>query len=244
MLQKLRDAIQLLRDNALLFSLIVLTVWLPGALLIVYLRLYVFPATLGGDEMRMAIQELRITNGIEFALGPLYVSALLYAASRRQQGLAVTYGDAMAHGARRSFKLLISRLGAGVLVVLGLLALIVPGIILALRFALLDAVVSLEGLEGGQARKRSTLLTQGQRWTILGTLIGSFLVAAVGMVLTSFSLYFLLGLAGQEENFGVAVLYECVSNVLLTLPMLVLFLFYWDAKDRPASVGSPPAIHR
>ncbi|NEQ66027.1 MAG: hypothetical protein F6K21_11095, partial [Symploca sp. SIO2D2] len=65
MIQKIREATQLLTTNLVLFSSIVLTVWLPGAILLVYLRLYVFPETTGGDEWSIFVQELRVANAIE-----------------------------------------------------------------------------------------------------------------------------------------------------------------------------------
>lgn len=231
-MQKLREAIRLFMANLPLFSSLVLTVWLPGSILLVYLRLYVFPETAGGDEMRIFAQEFRVSNAIELAFGPIYTGAILYAASQLKQGLQVTYRDSMAHGARRSFKLLATRIGTGLIVLVGFIALIIPGIILALRFALIDAVVVLEGVEGARARDLSTKFTQGKRWNILGILILTFIGVIVAILLASFIFYLPLALVGQNENFVVAVITDCIANVLLVLPTLVLFLFYWDAKQQ------------
>lgn len=230
MIQKIREAIGLFAANFSLFSLIVLTVWLPGSILLVYLRLYVFPETTGGDEFRIFVQEYRISNAIELAFGPLYVGAMLYAASQLKKGLRPTYRESMAHGARRSFKLLGTRIGTGLIVFVGFIALIIPGVILALRFALIDAIVVLEGLQGASARNLSVQLTRGKRWNILGTMILAFIGLTIAIFLVSFILYLPLGFAGQDENFFVAVICECVNNLLLSLFPIVLFLFYWDAK--------------
>ena len=232
MIQKIREATALLTANFVLFSSIVLTVWLPGSILLVYLRLYVFPETIGGDEFRIFIQELRVANTIEVALGPLYVGAILYAASRLKQGLGATYGESMSHGARRSFKLFGTRIGTGLIILAGFIALIIPGIILALRFALIDEVVVLEGVEGTKARNLSAELTQGKRWNILGTMILSFIVVILAIFLVSIILYLPLSLVGQDENFVIAVISECISSILLVMPIIVLFLFYWDAKNK------------
>jgi hypothetical protein len=228
MMQKLREAIGLLAANLPLFSLIVLTVWLPGSILLVYLRFYVFPETTGGDEFRMLMQEFRVSNAIEFAFGPLYTGGLLHALSQIKQSLPASYGESMAHGARRSFQLLGTRIGAGLMIFAGLIALIIPGVILALRFALLDAVVVLEGVSGADARKLSARMTQGRRWSILGTL----LLTGIGLTITAAFLAFILylPLAENEDNFAIAVVYECITTVLVTLLDIVLFLFYWDAK--------------
>ena len=66
MIQKIREAIALLTTHLSLFSLIVMTVWLPGSILLVYLRLYVFPETAGVDEFRLFAQEVRVYNVIEW----------------------------------------------------------------------------------------------------------------------------------------------------------------------------------
>ena len=234
MIQKIREAIGLFMANPVLFSSLVLTVWLPGSILLVYLRLYVFPETTGGDELRIFAQEFRVSNAIELAFGPIYTGAILYAASQLKQGLRATYRESMARGARRSFKLLATRIGTGLIVFVGFIAFIIPGIILALRFALIDAVVVLDGVEGGQARNLSTKLTQAKRWSILGALTLAFIGVIVAILVASFVFYLPLALIGQDENFVVAVITDCIANVLLVLPTLVLFLFYWDAKNQPA----------
>lgn len=231
MIQKIREAIGLLTANLALFSLIVLTVWLPGSILLVYLRLYVFPETSGGDEFRIFIQEFRVYNAIELAFSPLYVGALLHAASRLKQGLPAKYGESMTHAARRSFKLLGTRIGTGLIVLGGLIALVIPGVVLALRFALIDPIVVLDDVEGSSARNLSVQLTQGKRWNILATIILTFLVLLIASTLVFFLLYLPLSLAGEEENFVIAVIYECVTSILVTLVNIVLFLFYWDAKN-------------
>ena len=105
MIQKIRQATILFFNNWKLFGSIVLTVWLPGSILLVYLRLYVFPATAGGDEMKMLMQEIRVSNLIEAIFGPFYVGALIYDASRITKEMPVDYVQSMTHAASRSFKL-------------------------------------------------------------------------------------------------------------------------------------------
>ncbi len=232
MIQKIREATGLLTANLALFSSIVLTVWLPGSILLVYLRLYVFPETTGGDEFRIFAQEFRIHNVIELAFNPVYVGAILYAASRLKQGLHTTYGESMIHGARRSYRLLITRIGTNLIVLAGFIAFIIPGVVLALRFALIDEVVVLEGVENTNAQNLSAKLTQGKRWNILRTIILTFIGVFIAIFLTSLILYLLLSLVGQDENFVIAVISECIMNILLVVPTIVLFLFYWDAKKQ------------
>jgi len=230
MLQKIREATQLYFSNLTLFSSIVLTVWLPASIVLVYLRLYVFPESTGGDELQIFLKEYRWSSVIDLAFGPIYSGAVLYAASQLKQGLDITYLQAMAHGARRSFSLLGTRIVTNFIVGIGFILLIIPGIVLALRFAVVDSTVVLDGTSGVSARNRSATLTQGKRWNILGTMILTCLGVLIAIGLTSFVLYFLLSLTGQEENYVVAVISECISSVFITFPAIVLFLFYWESK--------------
>ncbi len=231
MIQKIRETIGLYTSNLTLFSLIVLTVWLPGSILLVYLRLYVFPETTGGDELKVFAQEYRVYNAIELAFCPIYVGALLHAASQLKRGLPASYSESMSHAARRSFKLFATRIGTGLILLAGFIAFVIPGIVLALRFALVDAVVVLEGVEGANARQLSAGMTQGKRWSILGTVVLTILGLVVVSTLVSLILYLPLSLIGQKENFAIALISECINNILIALLNIVLFLFYWDAKN-------------
>jgi multisubunit Na+/H+ antiporter MnhB subunit len=96
---------------------------------------------------------------------------------------------------------------------------------------LIDAVVVLEGVEGANARQLSVRMTQGKRWSILGAVVLTVVGLIVVSVLLSFILYLPLSLVGQEENFAIALIYECINNILFALLNIVLFLFYWDAKN-------------
>lgn len=232
MIQKIREAIGLFVSNFVLFSLIVLTVWLPGSILLIYLRLYVFPGMTGGDELRMTLQEIRVSQFIEGSFGTIYVGALIHALAQLNMGLHPTYRESMTYAGRKCFKLFSTRFVTGFIVLGGLILFVVPGIVLALRYALIDAVVLLEDVEGPKARKLSVNLTEGKRWKILWTMILTYLGLLITTITVSFILYLPLSLIGQQDNFGVELIYQCIASILSALPIIVLFLFYRDAKNQ------------
>jgi len=231
MLQKIREAIQLLFSNFRLVSLITLTVWLPGSILLVYLRLYVFPESLDGDELRILTQEIRISSAIEAIFGPLYCGALLYALAHWKQGQTVSYGEAISHGASKSFKLFWTRLITGLFIGIGFI-LIIPGVILALRYALVDPIVVLDDRQGGEARSRSTELTKGKRWAILGAVILAFVITVIALTLVSLPFELLAVSGGGIGFFILSTANECIVQILSNLSLFVLFLFYWDAQEK------------
>jgi Uncharacterised protein family (UPF0259) len=226
MIQKISKATELLIRNLPLYSAIVLTVWLPASILQTYLRLYVFPVG-GGGDLAIAMKELQFTNLLEIAFGPLVAGSLFYATDQLHQGWPVTYGQSMRYGAKQSFRLLGARIAYGFIVLLGLLALIIPGIWMAVRFALIDPIVVLERLNGFEARDRSAELTQGIRWKIFGTTI----LATLWIILISTLLDLPLSLLGQSQSFVAMVISGCIINILMTILLIVIFLFYWEAKQ-------------
>ncbi len=72
MLNKFSEAIRLLLANPILFSSIILTIWLPGNLLLNYLTFNVF----GGEEI---LRQVQITMLIESIFGPIYIGAMIHA---------------------------------------------------------------------------------------------------------------------------------------------------------------------
>jgi hypothetical protein len=133
MFGKLAEATHLLLSNIALFTLIVLTVWLPGNLVIEYLAFNVWSE----DDV---LPYVKLGWWIEALFGPLYVGALLFAANQRKRGEKVGYLDAMAVGFQNWARLIVARFAAGLIILLGFIALVVPGIVLTVRYALLEAI--------------------------------------------------------------------------------------------------------
>jgi len=167
---KFSEAVRLLWGNLGLFSAIILTVWLPGNILTNYVAYHVVEP---GDEYS---GYMSLNMWIETIFGPIYIGALVYAMFQIKSGRAVTYREAMGVGIRKWGSLFAARFAAGILILLGSIALVIPGIILAVRYSLLDAPVVIEGKGASAARARSTALTIGRRWRIFWAAILFFIV--------------------------------------------------------------------
>ena len=159
MLRKFLEAIWLCSSNFLLIASIILTVWLPGNVLGEYLVWYV-PSD---DEFT---RSFRVTALIEAVFGPIYCGALVYALAHLKEGRRPGYFEAISVGLRTWGRLFSARFFAGLFIALGFVFLVVPGIVLMVRYAFIDAVVVLEGVGGDRARRRSVELTRGLRWQI------------------------------------------------------------------------------
>lgn len=122
----------------------------------------------------------------------------------------------------------LARLAAGILILLGLALLIVPGLILAVRYSLLDEAVILENKGPLESKSRSVELTAGRRWKIFGA-AALFYIVYMFISVVMGAIFGLAGLDSMLPN----VLLSCVLDIISCVLYIVMFLFYWEAtQDR------------
>jgi hypothetical protein len=231
MLRKFVEAIQLYCTNFTLIASIILTVWLPGNLLGEYLIWYV--AT--DDEVA---RSFRVSSLIEAVFGPIYSGALVYALAQLKVGRRPSYFEAISVGLRNWGRLFSARFFAGLLIVFGLMLLVVPGIVLMVRYAFIDAVVVLEGAGGDSARRRSAELTRGFRWQIfLAGLLFFVIFVPVGFAIRVPYEQFFPALNTMATDVAV----DCVLDMAYAILQIVIFLYYWQATE-PAGVEPEPGL--
>jgi len=225
----LRETLRLFVTHLHLFTMIALTVWLPGHLVINYLDFFAGGAPGSTDA---ATRGIRVFLVVEAIFGPLVGAATLAALARIKRGEPASYGQALAEGLAAWPRLFMARLVEGAIVLVGLVALIVPGFILLVRVSFVDALVVLDGAPLGAALRLSNALTAGRRaaifWTGGTLLVGVLSVAAILSVL-----------AGAAEHFVVQVLADCAIAVTQSVFTIALFLFYWEARHAPAPEAAP-----
>jgi hypothetical protein len=214
------EAVRLLWNHLGLFAAIILTVWLPGNALINYV---VFEQ--GGLDEADPLLIMKISMWIEGIVGPIYIGALLYALLQIKSGRRVSYGEAIGIGVSKWGSLFAARFIAGVWIALGFLALVIPGVVLMVRYSLLDSAVVIEGKRTSESRARSVELTAGRRWQIFWSAVLFF----VQFVILSVVIYAPLGFVEQLDSLPVAIALDCVLSVAYAVIQIVFFLFYWEA---------------
>ena len=170
---------RLLAANLHLFTLIALTVWLPGHLMVNYLEFFGAPDDQGH-------QPLRIGFVLQAFFDPLVVAAVISALARVKSGLPATYVEIVLEGLRAWPRLIVVRLVIYAVVAVPLavgLALSGPGrsrvaggllasvlaalvIVFLVRIAVIDSVVVLEGATLRTAWARAIELTRNRRGQI------------------------------------------------------------------------------
>lgn len=168
--QILRQSLLVLRENFIQFYLVGLAVGIPTLIL---------TAVLPPDS------PITASNIVENILSPMVTGALTYGSYQYLAGQGVSASDCLRYAARNFGRLFGLSLLTGILIGLGMLV-IVPGLILATMFAVAVPALLAERISISASMRRSSDLTKGYRWQVLGLI----LLTMVGL----FGGFFLLGL--------------------------------------------------
>jgi hypothetical protein len=218
---KIGMAFRLFAGQLPLFTALVLTVWIPVNLAI---ELALAQNPNANDPLITA----RVSSLAELVFGPICAGSIITALAGRMGGQRVSYAAAMRAGLHHWGRLFSARFVAGLIVGLGLIALVIPGIILAVRFSLIDEVVVLEGEGASGSRSRSTSLTTGRRWSVFcgGTVVLMMMLLLIILISGG------LELGGLPDNPWVAVGVDCVFDIISVLLTCLLFVYYWEAREQ------------
>lgn len=213
-------------SNVLKFGGFTAVLFVPVVLIFVVLGLGAAFGMRGGEDAAPAVGAFM---GM-FAIGmPLMVVALVvqmggltYGAVQHLANRPVQFGSMFSVGFRRLLPLIGAGIVASILITIGMMLLIVPGIILACGLAATVAVVVAEDLGPIDALKRSWELTRGYRMTIfLATLAIGLLSFVVQMVAALLQVIPVLG----------TIVYFVIYVLVLPLGTLVPAVAYHDLRE-------------
>jgi hypothetical protein len=163
---------------------------------------------------------------------PFLAAAFARATSDVYMGGKPTIGGVYRFAFSRTHSILWVSLLSGLAVVGGLILLIVPGILFAIRFTFGSIVVAVEGARGTSAMRRSWRLAKGHFWKILGTLFLAGLLA--GVIASVLSLPFTVaGVAMGSSGWFLRWIGASIAAVI-TRPFsaMVGVLLYFDMRVR------------
>jgi hypothetical protein len=158
--------------------------------------------------------------------------ALTFAVDDVRDGrIDTTIGDLY----RRTQPFLGSLIVAGVLAALGigigLLLLIAPGLYLLSRWAVIVPAIVLEKRSAGEAFARSSELTEGHRWTVLGVAVVTLLVSAIigGIVAAIFD-------AVLPDFLGAwlgSLVAHCITTPFIALAWTIMYFQLRGVSEQP-----------
>lgn len=234
--EMLDASIALYRKHFKLFAGIVALLMVPLS----FLQEWIFQ-TLADDSAVSAVEPISDSAAVAviiFALisflfvVPFLTAAIAYATTSVYLGGNPTIGQTYRFALRRTHSILWLLLLMGIAVALGFIALIIPGIILYVRFAFGTSALVVEGSKGSKALSRSFRLAKGHFWKILGILILSWLVSqlAAGII----ALPFTLGSAATDSAAFVIRGIGTALAAVITRPFagIVIVLLYFDMRIR------------
>ncbi len=220
---KLVMAFRVLFGQLPLIAALVLTIWIPGHLLI--------DMALADNPKRADnLTILQLSSLVEFVFGPIYAAGIITALAAGMAGRKTSYLEAMRAGLHHWGRLFAARVIVLISVFLGVLAFVIPGIVLWLRFMLVDEVVVLEGSGAWEARQRSSQLTWGKcllifrAWLVSVALIMGFSLAVAKV----------LDLTGLLNKPLVADACDCLISIFGVFFNCLIFLYYWEARQQEA----------
>jgi hypothetical protein len=133
------------------------------------------------DDEGIGLALAALVNAVIGIVGYFWVQgALVEAAADVHDGKQdLDFGELFARVRPSLPALIIAGLLAGLGIAVGLILLIVPGLYLLTRWALIIPVIVLEKRRAGEAFGRSHELVKGHGWTVFGILVIVFLLAAI-----------------------------------------------------------------
>lgn len=170
---------------------------------------YVIYTYYGPDDFGAAF---RISALVGSLMLPVCAIAIVRAASDRASSIRLSYSDLLRSSVSGWAHVFKARFLAAVLVTLGMLALLVPGVLLAIRYAFVEVLAIEEGARGGEARKRSAELAKGRSWVVFRLLASVFGAVVAAAVVVSAP----LGIWPEADNFVFAALGDAAFDVLLS----------------------------
>jgi hypothetical protein len=140
-----------------------------------------------------AIGKMLLGIFLSIVLGTLAQAIVLYGAFQDMRGRPVSLGDCLRIGLGRFFPIIGLAICVSIGLMVGFLLLVVPGVILALMWFVATPACVVEQLGPLASMGRSSELTKGHRWKILGMV----LLLVIGAGIVSGVIGALLGLTGS-----------------------------------------------
>jgi hypothetical protein len=174
----LKHAWDLYRKHFGVITAVVVVIWLPLDLLSSYMDHFVFDP----DDIR---KSFKFSQFLDNFVGIIATAGVISIGYTSYLGQHPSFGGAMAIGANSWGRMWWTRFLTGLALILGLLLLVIPGIYLLVRLALVEPVVVCERVSGSSAMRRSFELTKGRFWQVflLGLVFGAVMVAPLACVI-------------------------------------------------------------
>jgi hypothetical protein len=223
-----RDTLAVFARHWLLFIAVSAAVVVPAELIVEGIGLEMLTSSYDDTP---PLAEVAIPTAVEFlVVTPIIAAICIYALHQIAEGERPSAGQVLVAGFEAFTPLFAAVALAAAGIALGLLALIVPGVYLAVRWYFVPQSVVIEGARGPQALARSGLLVTGFWWRTFGLV----LLANVAIAIPGFILLTPFTAIAESTDRAVWALVGSAVTTSVTTPFVALYstLLYYDLLAR------------
>ncbi len=230
MLELLKDVFQFFKKNIWPITILTLAIEFPYILI---QNIHYFSNTSTEFSNNAGLILLLVT----LIIYPLSTGAQISLYARIIQGTRIDLKKCVSRSSKHLFNLMAGSLIYIFFTFLGLLAFVVPGIIIAVRLSFYCFFIVLDDLTPIDALKKSAQVTKGYTWQIANALIivGFLLVSSLlltQMFLNQIGLY----------NLYAATVVDSLFSILGWLSLIIVFRFYCLYQENAGAESEPPTV--
>jgi hypothetical protein len=220
------------KNFAVIFG-IALTIWIPVSLACSYVDSFIF----GGEQ---SLRSTAFQQCMDNCFGVVANAAMVVVTAGALEATRVSYGTAIKAGLAAWGRMFWTRFLFSSSVLIGLLLLIVPGVYLGVRLALVEAVTVHERICGVAAMRRSFELTRGRAgWLFkVGAALSVIVVLAIVVIVTPAMLI------PESEHWLVQALTTFACEVAIGYGVVVLAVVYAELQKLSVHQSDPTTTAR
>jgi hypothetical protein len=223
-----RDALSVFGRHFWLFITLSAAVVIPAHLIVEGFGLEMLTSSYDSSP---SVAEAAVPTIVEFlVVTPIIAAICIYALHQVAAGERPRAGEVFVAGFEAFTPLFAAVALAAAGIALGLLALIVPGVYLAVRWFFVPQTVVIEGARGTAALARSGQLVQGYWWRTFGLV----LLANIAIAVPGFILLAPFTAIAESSDRAVWALVGSAVTTSITTPFVALYstLLYYDLSAR------------
>jgi hypothetical protein len=217
-LLKIKEATIFIVQNFLLVSAIIITVWAPLEIIFEWISSY-YPRHRNILDISVKSVFHYLSNG-----------AILHVLFSVKHGREINYSTAISAGFKDWGRLVNAGVQEGLYISLGLIALVIPGVMLAIDYSFGESLVIHRGM-GTKSMSKSRELIKTRRWKIFSTQLATWLLI---LFIASISLAVQSSM-GLMNNYIANVVITCIFDLIAVICPIVTALLYLEARTEQVS---------
>jgi hypothetical protein len=200
-----------------------------GDLLVLCVLLLVPPVLLSAVFSGFMVYVIQFIGNLMFLVCQGAIAVMVAAAIEQDRSLSA--GETLRALGDRAGSVISVSIMSGILIGIGLLLLVIPGIIVAVWLMVATPVAAIEGRRNSDALGRSRELVRGHFWHVLGTTVLGWVIVMVLVLGIALTLGMVFGLVGVPDQIT-EMLGGLLVAPLFPLVGVAISLLYYDLRVR------------